>query len=340
MLGFKPGRETEIGMSRKLYISEDAIISNTSTKGYPVFQKGVFNALKTITTSEQLGIQLMGGNTQLTEYVQQTLLNESIAVETILSNSELNEASVNSNDILVVTDDMLKENADFIQIVLDAKRENTEVKSDKLVLAKDWNDCIGYIISERRIGEVERNTYETKIHVKVDLDGRGKSEISTGLGFFDHMLEQIAKHGNVGLMIKVDGDLQVDEHHTIEDTAIALGEALTMAVGSKLGMERYGYALPMDDCAAQVLMDFGGRPWLVWDAEFNREKIGDMPTEMFYHFFKSLADASKCNLNIKVEGTNEHHKIEGIFKAYARALKMAIQRNYNQMILPTTKGLL
>lgn len=204
----------------------------------------------------------------------------------------------------------------------------------------EWLDIFAYLRSGSRTSFVERNTSETKIRVEIDLDGTGKSELSTGLGFFDHMLEQISKHAAIDLKIKVDGDLNVDEHHTIEDTALALGEAIKKALKDKRGIERYGFALPMDDSSAQVLIDFGGRPWLVWNAEFKREKVGDMPSEMFMHFFKSFSDAAACNLNIKAEGENEHHKIEGIFKALARAIKMAKQRNIFEYQLPSTKGTL
>ena len=187
---------------------------------------------------------------------------------------------------------------------------------------------------------MKRTTKETDIYVKVDLDGSGRCDIETGLGFFDHMLEQIGKHGMTDLTVHCKGDLHVDEHHTIEDTALALGECLLKALGDKRGIERYGYCLPMDDCLCSVALDFGGRPWLVWDAEFKREKIGEMPTEMFLHFFKSLSDAAKMNLNIKAEGENEHHKIEGIFKALARSLKMAVRRDVYHYELPSTKGTL
>lgn len=204
----------------------------------------------------------------------------------------------------------------------------------------NWIDIFSFLRAGNRTSLVERDTKETKIRIEVDLDGSGESSINTGLGFFDHMLEQISKHAEIDLSIQVTGDLQVDEHHTIEDTALALGEAIKLALGDKRGIERYGYALPMDDSSVQVLIDFGGRPWLVWDAEFKREKVGDMPTEMFLHFFKSFSDASLCNLNIKAEGENEHHKIEGIFKALARALKMAKQRNVFNYQLPSTKGIL
>jgi imidazoleglycerol-phosphate dehydratase/histidinol-phosphatase len=203
---------------------------------------------------------------------------------------------------------------------------------------RDWDKIAEFLFAGERVAEVRRKTNETDIYIKVDLDGSGKCNISTGLGFFDHMLEQIGKHGSLDLTIQVKGDLEVDEHHTIEDTAIALGDCLGKALGDKRGIERYGYCLPMDDCLCQVALDFGGRPWLVWDAEFKREKIGEMPTEMFLHFFKSLSDAARMNLNIKAEGQNEHHKIEGIFKALARAIKMAVKRDIYHFEVPSSKG--
>ncbi|CAM3497405.1 bifunctional histidinol-phosphatase/imidazoleglycerol-phosphate dehydratase HisB [Elizabethkingia occulta] len=203
-----------------------------------------------------------------------------------------------------------------------------------------WKSIYEFLKLEARTASVERNTNETKIKINLNLDGTGKSNIQTGLGFFDHMLDQIARHGQMDLDIQVSGDLEVDEHHTIEDTAIALGEVFAKALGNKLGIERYGFTLPMDDCLAQVAIDFGGRNWLVWDADFKREKIGEMPTEMFYHFFKSFTDGAKANLNIKAEGQNEHHKIEAIFKAFAKAIKSAVKRDPEKMILPSTKGML
>lgn len=211
----------------------------------------------------------------------------------------------------------------------------------------DWNKVVEIAYAGPRLATVTRTTKETDITITLNLDGIGKSMISTGLGFFDHMLEQIAKHGSIDLDIQVQGDLHVDEHHTIEDTALALGEALRQALGDKRGIERYGYdllkaeyTLPMDDCLCSVALDFGGRPWLVWDAEFHRERVGEMPTEMFLHFFKSLSDAARMNLNIKAEGQNEHHKIEGIFKALARAIRMAVRRDIHHMELPSSKGVL
>ena len=203
-----------------------------------------------------------------------------------------------------------------------------------------WDKIAELLFAGERTAEVKRTTKETDIYIKVGLDGTGRCDISTGLGFFDHMLEQIAKHGSIDLTVRTKGDLEVDEHHTIEDTALALGECILKALGDKRGIERYGYSLPMDDCLCSVALDFGGRPWLVWDAEFHREKIGEMPTEMFLHFFKSLSDAARMNLNIRAEGQNEHHKIEGIFKALARSLKMAVRRDIYHYELPSTKGML
>ncbi|MCK0131184.1 bifunctional histidinol-phosphatase/imidazoleglycerol-phosphate dehydratase HisB [Flavobacteriaceae bacterium F08102] len=213
--------------------------------------------------------------------------------------------------------------------------------NDFIVLeTNDWEEIYSFLSLGERVAEIRRKTNETDIYMRLNLDGTGKSTIHTGLAFFDHMLDQIARHGQMDVAIKVTGDLDVDEHHTIEDTAIALGELFSKALGNKLGIERYAFVLPMDDCLAQVALDFGGRSWLVWDAEFNREKIGEMPTEMFYHFFKSFSDGAKANINIKAEGTNEHHKIEAIFKALAKAIKSAVKRDVTKMVLPSTKGVL
>ena len=204
----------------------------------------------------------------------------------------------------------------------------------------DWQKIYEFLKLDERTASIKRTTNETDIAITLNLDGTGKSNINTGISFFDHMLDQIARHGQMDLDIQVKGDLEVDEHHTIEDTAIALGEVFAKALGNKLGIERYGFCLPMDDCLAQVAIDFGGRNWLVWEAEFKREMIGQMPTEMFLHFFKSFTDGAKANLNIKAEGTNEHHKIEAIFKAFAKAIKVAVKRDTEKMILPSTKGML
>ena len=219
------------------------------------------------------------------------------------------------------------------------------VKKDELkkfirLETSSWKDIYEFLKLEERTACISRKTNETDISIAINLDGTGKSKIDTGIKFFDHMLDQIARHGQMDLDIAVKGDLEVDEHHTIEDTAIALGEVFSKALGNKLGIERYGFALPMDDCLAQVAIDFGGRNWLVWEADFKREMIGAMPTEMFYHFFKSFTDGAKANLNIKAEGTNEHHKIEAIFKAFAKAIKVAVKRDAEKMILPSTKGML
>ena len=215
-----------------------------------------------------------------------------------------------------------------------------EIRSFVALETENWKDIYEFLVLSERTAEISRKTKETDIYIKLNLDGTGNSKIDTGLAFFDHMLDQISRHGNMDLEIRVQGDLEVDEHHTMEDTAIVLGEAFAQALRDKRGMERYGFTLPMDDCLAQVAIDFGGRNWLVWDAEFKREKIGDMPTEMFYHFFKSFTDGAKANLNIKAEGQNEHHKIEAIFKAFAKAIKVAVKRDAEKMILPSTKGLL
>lgn len=225
------------------------------------------------------------------------------------------------------TDRQLAENLGCSAFILDNDGNN-------------WMKAAEILFAGERIAKEERNTKETSISVIMNLDGNGKCDVKTGLGFFDHMLEQIAKHGMIDLYIRAKGDLNVDEHHTIEDTGITIGKCLKKALGDKRGIERYGFSLPMDDCLCQVALDFGGRPWLVWDAEFHREYIGDMPTEMFCHFFKSLSDAAMMNLNIKAEGCNEHHKIEGIFKAFARSIKMAVKRDIYKYTLPSTKGAL
>ena len=220
----------------------------------------------------------------------------------------------------------------------DNKLNQNELRNYIALKTTNWNSIADFLTQPHRVATIQRNTNETKIYVKVDLDGNGKSKIKTGLGFFDHMLEQLSKHSGCDIEIKVKGDLHIDEHHTIEDTAIALGEAFLQALGNKKGIARYGFLLPMDDVLAQAAIDFSGRPWLVWKATFKREKVGDMPTELFMHFWKSFSDAAKCNLNIKAEGENEHHKIEAIFKAVAKSIKMAVKREGND--LPSTKGIL
>lgn len=239
-----------------------------------------------------------------------------------------------------LTDLQLARNMNLKGILLGKNSDISITNNKTLFNCKTWDGILEVIKTNSRSASVIRDTKETQIKIQLSLDGNGQTDISTGLRFFDHMLEQLGKHSGVNLSVKVTGDLDIDEHHTIEDTAIALGEAFLKALGNKKGIERYGFTLPMDDCLAQIALDFGGRPWLVWDAEFKREKIGDMPTEMFYHFFKSFADAAKCNLNIKVEGNNEHHKIESIFKALARTIKMAVKQEKYSYALPSTKGVL
>ena len=221
---------------------------------------------------------------------------------------------------------------------LGANEASGNLNKTIVLKTKSWKAIYDFLKLEQRITLQKRTTHETDINLSLNLDGSGKSNISTGIVFFDHMLDQLARHGGMDISLQVKGDLGVDEHHTIEDTAIVLGEAFAAALGSKLGIERYGFCLPMDDCLAQVAIDFGGRNWLVWEAEFTREMIGQMPTEMFIHFFKSFSDGAKANLNIKAEGTNEHHKIEAIFKAFAKAIKAAVKRDLDKMILPSTKG--
>lgn len=246
-----------------------------------------------------------------------------------------------------ITDAMLAKNLGAKAILLrtpsdEVRRDIADSELDGTVelITPSWDEVAALLMGGSRKVSVKRDTSETKIEVTVNLDGSGHTEISTGLGFFDHMLTQIGRHSGIDLTIKADGDLHVDEHHTIEDTAIVLGEALNKALGNKMGIERYGFVLPMDDCLATVAIDFGGRPWLVWDVEFKRERIGDMPTEMFYHFFKSLSDNAKINLFVRAEGTNEHHKIEGIFKALARAIRQAVRRDPLHFTLPSTKGVI
>jgi imidazoleglycerol-phosphate dehydratase/histidinol-phosphatase len=219
-----------------------------------------------------------------------------------------------------------------------SKRE--ELDSVIALQTIEWKAIYEFLKLAERSASITRKTNETDIYINLNLDGTGKSKIDTGIAFFDHMLDQIARHGQMDLEISVKGDLEVDEHHTIEDTAIALGEVFAKALGNKLGIERYGFCLPMDDCLSQVAIDFGGRNWLVWETSFQREMVGKMPTEMFFHFFKSFSDGAKANINIKAEGTNEHHKIEAIFKAFAKAIKVAVKRDTEKMILPSTKGML
>jgi imidazoleglycerol-phosphate dehydratase/histidinol-phosphatase len=238
-----------------------------------------------------------------------------------------------------ITDVELAKNLGAKAIFVKSLNFTTPEQNETIVLVTEsWHEIYEFLRMPPRKISHRRTTKETDILVEVNLDGSGKSEISTGISFFDHMLDQISRHGSIDLKINAKGDLEIDEHHTIEDVAITLGEAFALALTDKRGMERYGFCLPMDDCLAQVAVDFGGRNWIIWEAEFKREKIGEMPTEMFFHFFKSFSDKALCNLNIKAEGTIEHHKIEAIFKAFAKAVKMAVKRNINDGSLPSTKG--
>jgi imidazoleglycerol-phosphate dehydratase/histidinol-phosphatase len=237
------------------------------------------------------------------------------------------------------TDVQLAENLGCGSIFISNYESPGELGKNTSLLACNWDEIYEFLIPKRKALQL-RQTKETNIRIAINLDGTGKSDISTGLAFFDHMLEQLSRHGMIDLELKAEGDLHIDEHHTIEDVGITLGEAFGKALGDKRGIERYGFCLPMDDCLAQVAVDFGGRSWIVWEAEFKREKIGEMPTEMFFHFFKSFSDAARCNLNIKADGINEHHKIEAIFKAFAKAIRMALKHDPGNKSLPSTKGLL
>ena len=264
----------------------------------------------------------------LTRYLDSTVydLENSFVIGDRLTDMELAK-NLGSQGIFIVNDSDL------------GKEETTDETNFPIALkTSTWNTIYSFLKLEQRHVSYERKTNETNIKLQLNLDGNGKSKIDTGIPFFDHMIDQLARHGAMDIELSVKGDLEVDEHHTIEDTAIALGESFAKALGNKLGIERYGFCLPMDDCLAQVAIDFGGRNWLVWETEFNREMIGKMPTEMFIHFFKSFSDGAKANINIKAEGANEHHKIEAIFKAFAKAIKVAIKRDPDKMILPSTKG--
>ena len=264
----------------------------------------------------------------LTNYLDNSEYNlsESYVIGDRISDMELAK-NLNSKGILI--------NIDNIKLKEETKNDFDDVISLK---TNSWSEIYSHLKLKDRVVKKKRKTNETDIVMNLNLDGKGKSTIDTGISFFDHMLDQLARHGGVDLDLKINGDLDVDEHHTIEDAGITLGEAFHDALGEKIGIERYGFCLPMDDCLAQVSIDFGGRSWLVWEAEFKREMIGKMPTEMFMHFFKSFCDGAKANLNIKAEGKNEHHKIEAIFKAFARTIKQAIKRDPEKMILPSTKG--
>jgi len=306
---------------KKLFVSINAVI-DTGNIGEAVFEKTVISNLYKLT---RLGYDLI-------LLADDILLNKPFVQQSInILNGEFQFGISNTIETISGNEEYLvqKLNDQFL------------VKSsDGSKLCHSWNEIFNLVKASARKIIHTRNTNETKIAIEMNLDGNGIYRVDTGLNFFNHMVEQLSKHSLIDLNLKVDGDLHIDEHHTIEDTAIALGETIAKALGNKHGIERYGFLLPMDDCLAQVGIDFGGRNWLIWDVNFKREYVGDVPTEMFYHFFKSFSDAAKCNLNIKAEGDNEHHKIESIFKAFAKAIKMAVAVNENSDALPTTKGIL
>lgn len=341
-LKFIPGVFTWLGKIARELDYELVMVSNQDGLGKPSYPQGVFDSLQRIImdTLEGEGIKFaaLHIDTTFAEEKQPTrkpgtgMLTQYFSEKYDLKNSFV------IGDRL--TDVELAENLGAKAIFL-KNYDNTAGWENKIALIADnWEQIYNFLKAPERKVKHERKTKETDISIELNLDGSGRSSITTGLGFYDHMLEQIAKHGNIDLNISCKGDLHIDEHHTIEDVGIALGEAFAKALGDKRGIERYGFCLPMDDCLAQVALDFGGRNWIEWDAKFTREKIGEMPTEMFFHFFKSFSDAAKCNLNVKAEGENEHHKIESIFKAFAKCIKMAVKRDLNNMSLPSTKGVL
>ncbi len=321
-------------MKKALFIQrEGALLAKVKGKEQILFLPNVFTFLGKIARELDFELVLIvNANEKKSEFVTKLFEGEGIRFKTFVagkaagSNYDLKNSFVIGNDAEIAT--QLK--CQFIEL--------GEGKSKKQ--ANDWQAAYQFLKGGSRKVKHLRKTKETQIDIELDLDGTGKAKISTGLHFFDHMLEQSARHGGIDLKIIAKGDLHIDEHHTIEDTGIALGEAFLKALGDKRGIERYGFCLPMDDALAQVAVDFGGRNWIEWKVKFIREKIGDVPTEMFFHFFKSFTDAARCNLNVKAEGQNEHHKIEAIFKAFAKAIKMSVKRDFNNMQLPSTKGIL
>jgi imidazoleglycerol-phosphate dehydratase/histidinol-phosphatase len=311
-------------MVKILLIDQPVVTANDNT-----LMPGVIRNLYQLQQLHGYQLVLLAAN-DLPDWVRYTFTTEGLAITILDNTTDLYKAAIEGRW------DM--ENSRFVA----ANATNT-LNLPALVLGSpdvtDW-DAVLQLLQPKRMGRLHRKTNETDILVEVNLDGSGKSDTHTGIGFFDHMLDQLARHGGCDLTIAVKGDLHIDEHHTVEDTALALGEAFLKALGDKRGIERYGFALPMDDCLAQVAIDFGGRPWLVWNVHFTREKIGEMPTELFQHFFKSFSDTAKCNLNIQADGENEHHKIEAIFKAFAKAIKMAKRKDEDNNQLPSTKGTL
>jgi imidazoleglycerol-phosphate dehydratase / histidinol-phosphatase len=338
-------------MKKALFISAETLFQQKESQQpqYPVFAHSVFRCLLYIGKNLDFDLVLLNDSPLLSgrrEIILEAFLNEDISfhfIEEIKSGSDIADiiAGYDIKASFLILKQVKPGNKwpENIRTVLTGG-DNGQVSATSVVYASDWEKVVETVALDIRKISRQRITNESSITVNINLDGTGTDRISTGIGFFDHLISQLARHSGINLEITAQGDLDVDEHHTIEDTAITLGEAFLAALGSRRGMERYGFALPMDDCMAQVLVDFGGRPWLVWNVSFKREKIGDMPTEMFMHFFKSFSDAAKCNLHITATGTNEHHKIEAIFKAAAKAFRMALKRNAFEYKLPTTKGMI
>lgn len=329
-LKFVPGAISSLAFIRKKLDFEFMMVSNQDGLGTPSFPEDTFWPVH--------------------NFILQTLEGEGVTFDDILIDRHFpsdNAPTRKPGTAMVekyMADPAVDISGSYVIGDRDTDRQFAEnIGCKSLIIGRDgmtWEKIAEILFAGERHAEVRRTTKETDVYVSLCLDGSGQCDISTGLGFFDHMLEQIGRHGSIDLTVKTRGDLCVDEHHTVEDTALALGECLRKALGDKRGTERYGYCLPMDDCLCSVALDFGGRPWLVWDADFSRERIGDVPTEMFLHFFKSLSDSAMMNLNIKAEGANEHHKIEGIFKALARSIRMAVRRDIHHFELPSTKGAL
>ena len=338
-LKFPPQVFTYLGKIARELDYELVMVSNQDGLGTASFPEETFHPVQNfiVQTFENEGIvfseihidRSFAHENKLTRKPQTEMLTEYFSADYDLKNSFV----IGDRE----TDVQLAVNLNAKAIYIKNENFNTP-ETENVFVAENWRKIYEFLKSPPRKVFHRRKTNETEITIELNLDESGKSEISTGISFFDHMLEQIARHGAIDLRIEAKGDLHIDEHHTIEDAAIALGEAFNLALQDKRGMERYGFCLPMDDCLAQVAIDFGGRNWCIWEAEFKRETVGKMPTEMFFHFFKSFTDKAQCNLNIKAEGTNEHHKIEAIFKAFAKAVKMAVKRNIDDTNLPSTKG--
>jgi len=341
-LKFIPGVFTWLGKIARELDFELVMVSNQDGLGKPAYPQSVFDALQRLVMETLEGEGIKFSNIHIdTSFAEEKKPTRKPG--TGMLTQYFSEKYDLKNSFVIgdrLTDVELAENLGAKAIFL-KNYDNIAGWENKIALVADnWEQIYDFLKAPGRKISHERVTKETNIKIELNLDGNGKSSITTGLGFFDHMLEQIAKHGNIDLEISCTGDLHIDEHHTIEDVGITLGEAFAKAMGDKRGIERYGFSLPMDDCLAQVALDFGGRNWIEWKAAFKREKIGEMPTEMFFHFFKSFSDAAKCNLNIQAEGENEHHKIEAIFKAFAKCIKMAVKRDLANMTLPSTKGIL